>query len=193
MAQKSLKTKSLKTEAPVSDARPSIASVIDDALDLQDYEMDMKKLAEAAASAIHQPETISFEMLKLLIARLAQLLAQEADYLDMMQISGVAALQGEKKALVDALEKQQKLMARRNRLRTEMSEEQEDEFYHLVEIFNLVLGENYKRLLVAKEVNAKVVEAITELANENSRQSFYTSKGQRAGDPSVSLSLNRSI
>ncbi len=189
----SLKTKFPKVEAPATDPRLSIASVIDEAISMQDYELDMKKLAEAAASAIHQPETISFEMLKLLIARLAQLLAQEADYLDAMQISGVASLQSEKKALVDALEKQQKLMARRNRLRTEMNEEQEDDFYQLVEIFNLVLGENYKRLMVAKEVNAKVVEAITELANESARQSFYTSKGQRAGDPSVSLSLNRSI
>jgi small-conductance mechanosensitive channel len=155
-------------------------------------DMEFHEIA-GTASAAHHPDMISVDMLKLLIARLAQLLAQEADFLDAMNIGGVAMLQAEKKALVDALEKQKKLMTRRNRLMDSITEEQREDLYELVQLFNIVLGENHKRLLVAKEINARVVEAITELANENAKQSFYTNKGHRAGDPSVSLSLNRSI
>jgi hypothetical protein len=172
---------------------PTVLEAVQGALDMEDGALDMEAIAEAAARAVYQPDAISFETLKLLIARLAQLLAQEADYLDAMQIAGVASLQTEKKALVDALEKQKKLITRRSRMVGDMTDDQYDDLYRVVEVFNLVLGENHKRLMVAKEINARVVEAITELANENAKQGFYTHKGERSGDPSVSLSLNRSI
>jgi hypothetical protein len=172
---------------------PTVFEAVQGALEMEESGLDMEAIAEAAARAVHQPDAISYETLKLLIARLAQLLAQEADYLDGMQIGGVASLQVEKKALVDALEKQKKLITRRSRLVGEMTDDQYDDLYRVVEVFNLVLEENHKRLMVAKEINARMVEAITELANENAKQGFYTHKGERAGDPSVSLSLNRSI
>jgi small-conductance mechanosensitive channel len=170
----------------------TLLEAVQDVLEMDPADMDEHAVATAASTA-HQPDVISMDMLKLLVARLAQILAQEADYLDAMNVGGLATLQEEKKLLVDALEKQKKLMIRRNRLMDAITQEQREELRDVVDIFNVVLSENHKRLLVAREINKKVVEAITELAHENARQSFYTKKGERAGDPSVSLSLNRSI
>lgn len=152
-----------------------------------------KILSEEASPEPYQPDMIDVGVLKLLLSRLAQILAQEADMLENMCIKDLGSVQKEKKALVDALEKQKKLMMRRSGLLDSITLEEEDELKELVDVFNAILHENHKRLLVAKEVNSKVVEAIAELANEQAQQSYYTNLGQRAGDPSVSLSLNRSI
>jgi predicted Zn-ribbon and HTH transcriptional regulator len=152
---------------------------------------DAETIAEQALTGSN--DTINVEVLKLLLSRLAQILAQEADMLDSMEIQKMGGLQKEKKALVDALEKQKKLIARRGTLLAELTEDEEYELRELVEVFEAIAQENYKRLLVAKEVNARVVQAIAELANEQAQQQYYTKLGARAGDPSVSLSLNRSI
>ncbi len=156
-------------------------------------EIDVEALASLSATAQAASDPVDISVLKLLISRLAQILAQEVDMLENMDIGRLGTVQKEKKALVDALEKQKKLIARRGDLLNDMSEDEEDELRELVDVFEAVLRENHKRLLVAKEVNGRVVEAIAELANENAQRSFYTHQGERAGDPSVSVSLNRSI
>lgn len=148
--------------------------------------------AMAAANDLHQ-DRLDVNVLKLLISRLAQILAQEVDLLDAMNILAIGGLQDEKKALIDALEKQKKMIARRARLLRALSEDEREDLRELVHLFEAVMQENYKRLLVAREVNSKVVAAITDLANENARQCFYTNKGHHGGDPSVSLSMSRSI
>ena len=141
----------------------------------------------------YQPDTVNVGVLKLLLSRLAQIMAQEVDMLEAMEISRLQTVQREKKALVDALEKQKKLLIRRNTLLDSVTEEEEEELRELVEVFEAILGENHKRLLIAKEVNARVVSAIADQAHESAKQSFYTPKGERAGDSSVCVSLNRSI
>ncbi len=156
-----------------------------------DEELDMQAIAAEVISP--STETIDVGILKLLLSRLAQILAQEADMLDSMEIQKLATVQKEKKALVDALEKQKKLIARRGQFLDGLDEDEEEELRDLVEVFEAIAHENHKRLLVAKEVNGRVVQAIAELANEQSQQHFYTKLGERAGDPSVSVSLNRSI
>ncbi|NET71309.1 MAG: hypothetical protein F6K62_10385 [Sphaerospermopsis sp. SIO1G2] len=144
-------------------------------------------------SPYDQPEQMSLEVITLLISRLAQLMAQEVDLLDEMNITALGSLQEEKKALIDALEKQKRLMTRRQRLVDTATDEEYEQLQELVTVFNAVMEENHKRLLVAREVNNRVVQAITEMANEHAKHSYYTHTGERADDPSVSLSLNRSI
>lgn len=158
---------------------------------LREDDSDIQEIAAEMTSPAG--DTVDVDILKLLLSRLAQLLAQEADMLDNMEIYKMADVQKEKKALVDALEKQKKLISRRGQLFEGLDEAEEDELRELVEVFEAIAHENHKRLLVAKEVNGRVVEAIAELANEQSQQHFYTKLGERAGDPSVSVSLNRSI
>ncbi len=147
----------------------------------------------AATSPTYQPDRLDVDVLKLLISRLAQLMAQEVDVLERMDILALGELQAEKKGLVDALEKQKKLLSRHQRLVDSISEEERNDLEELIDIFNTVMQENHKRLLIAREVNARVVQAITEMANQHAQHSYYTSQGQRADDPSVCLSLNRSI
>lgn len=156
-----------------------------------DEVLDIEALARETLNL--DAESVNVDVLKLLLSRLAQILAQEADMLENMEISKLGSVQKEKKALVAALEKQKKLIGRRGQFLKSLEPEEEEELRELVDIFESILKENHKRLLIAKEVNAKVVEAIAELANEQAQKSFYTPQGERAGDPSVSVSLNRSI
>jgi DNA-binding protein H-NS len=155
-------------------------------------EDELSEAADQAARTAQHSDGIDVNVLTLLISRLAQLLAQEADLLDAMDMSAVAAMQDEKIKLVDALEKQKKLLSRRNQLREALSDEQREQLGELISIFEEIMQENYKRLLVAKEVNGRVVQAVKDMANEQARQSFYTENGERAGDPSVCFSLNQS-
>lgn len=153
---------------------------------------EMMEAAHQLSAEARQPGGLDVDVLKLLISRLAQVLAKEADMLDAMNISGLSDLQEEKLALVEALEKQKTLLNRRSQLLDALTSEQRDELEELIGVFNTVMEENYKRLLVAKEVNAHVVQVVKDMANEQARQSFYTETGQRSGDPSVCFSLNQS-
>jgi hypothetical protein len=138
-------------------------------------------------------ELQDINLLILLVSRLAQLLGREVDMLEQMKIKEIAKLQPEKIALVDALEKQKKLIARRPEILYELSDDMRDNLAELLHIFDAVAQENHNKLLVAKEVNQIVVDAIMDTANENLKNGLYTDKGLHAGENAMALSLNRTI
>jgi hypothetical protein len=140
-----------------------------------------------------QSSLIDVNVLILLISRLAQVLGREVDMLDTMNIKGLATLQHEKLALVDALEKQKKLIARRPEILNELSDDMRDNLAELLHIFEAVAHENHNRLLVAKEVNQLVVDAIMDTTHENLRRGLYNQKGFHAEENSMALSLNKTI
>ncbi len=112
-----------------------------------------------------------------LTARLAQVLAEEADLLAAMKVKDIEPLQKEKIWLTKAMELQVKRMRKYPHLLEKITDEEREEFAELVEIFNEVRAENYRRIMAAKEVNQKVVEAIAEVVNEHCKKGIYTESG----------------
>ncbi len=140
------------------------------------------------------PDKLDVESIIALTARLAQLLAQEADLLTGMNIRDIETLQKEKLLLVDALEAQKRHIERNPHLLNTISDSEALEMAQIIEIFHKIMMENHHRLLIAKEVNQKVVEAIADVVNEAAGSGFYDKHGK--SEPSVrpvSVSLNKTI
>lgn len=140
------------------------------------------------------PDRLDVESIIALTARLAQLLAQEADFLADMKVRDIEKLQKEKSLLVDALEAQKRHVDRNPHLLSTISDSEALEMAQIIEIFHKIMIENHHRLLVAKEVNQKVVEAIADVVNEAAGSGFYDRHGK--AEPSarpVSVSINKTI
>jgi hypothetical protein len=153
----------------------------------------LKEQLNEQTNDVGQDNLVDVNMLILLISRLAQVLGREVDMLEVMDIKGLSALQHEKIALVDALEKQKKLIARRPEVLNELNDDMRDNLAELLHIFEAVAHENHNRLLVAKEVNQLVVDAIMDTTHENLRRGLYNEKGFHAEENSMALSLNKTI
>lgn len=129
-----------------------------------------------------------------LTARLAQVLAEEADLLAEMRVREIEGLQKEKLQLLGALEAQKRFIDRNPEVLADISDEEYLELAQIIEIFQSVMKENHRRLLIAREVNRKVVEAITEVVADAAKNGMYDKKGmpERAAG-SLSMSLNQTI
>lgn len=130
-----------------------------------------------------------------LTARLAQLLAEEADLLEAMNIKRVGELQKEKLMLVSALDALKKQIAKQPELLEEITDEERDDLVQVVRVFNEILEENYRRLSRARAVNQRVVQAITQAVQEATRGDVYDRKGE-AGKPviqTVSMTVNEKV
>jgi flagellar biosynthesis/type III secretory pathway chaperone len=143
---------------------------------------------------IVNPNKLDVESIIALTARLAQLLAQEADMLTEMRVRDIEKLQKEKLLLVDALEAQKRHVERNPYLLNTISDSEALEMAQIIEIFHKIMTENHHRLLIAKEVNQKVVEAIADVVNEAAGSGFYDKHGKTESSPRpVSVSLNKTI
>lgn len=124
-------------------------------------------------------------------ARLAQILAEEVDCLDEMRIRDIEALQDEKRRLTRTLEAMKREVERRPEIRETFEPEDIETFHEVSVIFDEVLQENHRKLLVAKEINFRVVEAISDVVKEEMVRHGYNQQGttapQRGRTPSVSL------
>lgn len=127
--------------------------------------------------------------------RLAQILAEEADLLEAMKVSQIAELQNEKRLLCNALEAMKKQVMKEPGLMDEMNESERENLREVITVFNSILDENYARLNMARAVNHKIVQAITEVAQEHSKNDVYDRKGAANGSTisSVSVTLNQKV
>jgi tRNA/tmRNA/rRNA uracil-C5-methylase (TrmA/RlmC/RlmD family) len=153
---------------------------------LEDEDVAMAVLNAHQASA----DSVNVENVIVLTARLAQVLAEEADLLANMRLSSLEELQREKLLLAGAMEKQKKLFDRFPEKLHDIGYEERDRLEQIIEIFESIMRENYRRLLIAKEVNRKVVEAIAEAVSEASAQSLYNKKGMSDAGSAESLSVS---
>jgi len=128
-------------------------------------------------------------------ARLAQILAEEVDCLDEMRVRDIEGLQDEKRRLTRTLEAMKREIDRRPEIRETFAAEDLDDFAEISEIFNEVLQENHRKLLIAKEVNARVVQAISDVVKEEMQRQSYNQRGTQGinRDAPPSLSLNKTI
>lgn len=161
------------------------------------YEEEMKTIN---ATAQEMPAGIDLERVKVgdviaLTARLAQILAEEADHLESMKISKVADLQHEKIMLTNALDVIKKQVAKHPQLLAEMDEQDREDLTQVITVFHQILEENYKRLNMARAVNQRIVEAITDVVRDQSLKDSYDHKGQsqKPVTQSLSVTLNEKI
>lgn len=112
-----------------------------------------------------------------LTARLAQLLAEEADYLGLLKLKEVEKLQHEKIFITNALEAQRRLIDKHPGLVDTIPSQDKHELQKVVDVFNNILAENHRKLLLAKEVNHKIVGAIKEVVRDHTANKTYNGNG----------------
>lgn len=131
----------------------------------------------------------------MLTARLAQVLAEEADLLESMKISKITDLQHEKQMLTGALDAMKKHISKHPELMEDLSDQEREDLESVIKIFNEILEENYRRLSMARAVNLRVVQAITEIVQDATKGDAYDRSGV-SGKPvvdSVSVTLNEKV
>ncbi|NBO19267.1 MAG: hypothetical protein EBV03_08605 [Proteobacteria bacterium] len=128
-------------------------------------------------------------------ARLAQLLAEEVDLLTDMKVAKIEALQQEKLFLVSALEAQRKLVDKHPALLETIPSQDKKDLEDVVDLFKDILAENHRKLLLAKEVNHKIVEAVTAVVKESTQSRVYSANGITGATPyeTLSVTLNKTI
>jgi hypothetical protein len=130
-----------------------------------------------------------------LTARLAQLLAEEVDLLSEMKVSKIEALQQEKIFITNALEAQRKLLDRHPGFSESIPSKDKSDLQDVVNVFQDILEENHRKLLLAKEVNHKIVQAITEVVKENTQARSYNGSGVTGGNyyTTMSVTLDKTV
>lgn len=146
-------------------------------------------------TAIDTPRPLDVRAIITVTARLAQLLAEEVDLLSDMKVSKIEALQNEKIFLTNALEAQKKLINKYPHLTETIPSRDRHDLEEVVAVFNDILEQNHRKLLLAKEVNHKIVEAITSVVKEHSLSKTYDGNGITGMAPyeTLSVTLNKTI
>lgn len=128
-------------------------------------------------------------------ARLAQLLAEEVDLLKEMKVKDMERLQKEKIFLTNALEAQHRWLQKNPQALNLITPAQRTELAAVNKVFQEILRENHQRLLTAREVNGRIVQAIRSVADEHSGQRVYNQQGTMftPGVKSLSITLNQSV
>lgn len=128
-------------------------------------------------------------------ARLAQLLAEEVDLLSDMKVSKIESLQQEKLFLVGALDAQRKLIDKHPHLTETIPSQDKKDLQEVVDVFNDILAENHRKLMLAKEINHKIVQAITSVVKESTQSKTYDDQGTTGIAPfeTLSVTLNQTI
>jgi hypothetical protein len=136
-----------------------------------------------------KPAKVSIPDVITLTARLAQILAEEVDLLAAMRVSKIEALQNEKLILIGALQAQKKLLKKHPEFGESIPSQDRKDLQDVVNVFNDILEENHHKLLAAKEVNHKIVQAITAVVRENTQRRSYDSDANRGAAPFATLSV----
>jgi flagellar biosynthesis/type III secretory pathway chaperone len=129
-----------------------------------------------------------------LTARLAELLADEIDILADMRIQDLTPLQEEKLQLVEALELHKRYIVQCPEIVETFSDEDRENLLTVSEIFQSILQDNHQRLLIAKNVNEIVRQAIADTLAEMNPLNGYDGCGLIEGpDGLPPVSLNQQI
>lgn len=142
-----------------------------------------------------EPLVLKVQAVITLAARLAQILAEEVDLLAEMKVADIKKLQPEKLFLVNALDAQRKLLDKHPELLATIPPQDKRDLEEVVKVFNHVLAENHRKLLLAKEVNHRIVQAITDVVMKHTRRMAYNGKGATGSAPyeTLSVTLNERI
>jgi flagellar biosynthesis/type III secretory pathway chaperone len=128
-------------------------------------------------------------------ARLAQLLAEEVDLLADMKVSKIEELQQEKLFLVSALDAQRRMIDKHPYVVETIPSQDRKDLQEVVSVFSNILEENHRKLLLAKEINHKIVQAITSVVKDSTQSKVYDGQGTTGLAPfeTLSVTLNQTI
>ena len=104
-------------------------------------------------------------------------------------------MQNEKLFLTNALDAQKRLIAKSPEMLDTIPSQDRNDLANVVEIFNEVLEENHRKLLVAREINKRIVDAVKSVVEDHSKRAVYDDKGVNGTSPyeSLSVTLNQTI
>lgn len=149
-----------------------------------------------AAALAHDPSVqIKVQDVITLTARLAQLLAEEVDLLSDMKVAKIESLQQEKIFITNALQAHKKLVDKHPYLIDTIPSQDKHDLEEVIDVFNNILEENHRKLLLAKQVNHQIVQAITSVVQDCTRRKSYDDKGMNGAAPfeTLSVTLNKTI
>ncbi len=149
-------------------------------------ELVLPELQMTDAIVIHEVMAVT--------SRLADVLRRESDFLKQMNIGEAGKLQDEKIKLTAWLEAQKKLIAIRPELRDQISPQEREELEAIIEDFTDAMEENFRQVSIARVVNQKVVQAITESMREQQQLNTYNAYGtntSRMSSAALSYNLNQ--
>jgi flagellar biosynthesis/type III secretory pathway chaperone len=145
--------------------------------------MDQHILPNLAVS-----DTIPVEDIIQVSLRLTDLMAEETEHFRSMNIAAVTALQEEKNQLLIWLEAQQKMLAVHPEPAALIDDEDRDALEATIAEFTAVAKENFHQASIARDVNKRVVEAVTKAIQEQEVVSTYTPNGSNRNHHHVPIS-----
>lgn len=122
--------------------------------------------------------------------QLADLLDEESEYLRTMQLQRLAPLHEEKIRLTQMMEQYQQLLATKPEIVQQASPEARERFAALAAEFTEIVKENFRLNAVARTVNQRVVQAISDAMFETQRPSTYNRQGNTSMSGGLAMSLN---
>ena len=126
--------------------------------------------------------------------RLTDLMADEAEYFRSMNLAEIGALQEEKSQLLIWLEAQQKMLAVHPDPAALIDEDERAALEEVMAEFTAVAKDNFHQASIARDVNQKVVEAVTTAIRNQEVVNTYTAHGgnRNNNDVPISYKLNQS-
>jgi len=127
---------------------------------------------------------------------LAALLAEEAEFMDTMQLTRVGMLQERKLKLTGMLERYMRYINKHPEVLAQSTPEDKAELRGVAAQFQEVMKRNYATLLVARAVNRSVVKCVTQVVTRRDSNPIYNARGASKANyrPSpISLTLNETV
>lgn len=135
-------------------------------------------------------QPISLRELTQAAQRLAELLMQEGEHLRTMQVGELAALQEEKLRLTRQLETAQAHIAADKNFLANARPGEREELLLLADDLAYAVEENFRHASVARAVNRRVMQAITDVMSDQQRPATYDRMGLANSKSNLTLSLN---
>lgn len=135
-------------------------------------------------------QPISFRELTQAAQRLSELLMEESEHLRLMRVTELAAMQEEKLRLTRLLETAQATIAADKNFLANARPGEREELLLLADDLAYAVEENFRHASVARAVNRRVMQAITEVMSDQQRPATYDRMGLTNQSASLTLSLN---
>lgn len=147
------------------------------------------------APAPHLPniaalQSVSIDEMLDATQRLSELLMEEAEHLKAMRVAELAPLQEEKLRLTRLLETAQARMAADPGFVTKANAAQREELLLLADDLAFAVEENFRHVSVARAVNSRVMQAISEVVSDHQRPATYDRSGMASSRAHLTVSLN---
>ena len=155
----------------------------------------MKTIRTTASSTATQETPVTVANLISLRRALANVLAEESDFMDAMQIDKVGELQERKLKLANMLERYTRYLTNHPEVIAGITDAEKSELHAVNEYFNKVMRVNYEKLLVARSVNKAIVTCVTGIFAKKGSNEIYNARGAMYNNYRVpiSITLNRVI